>query len=162
MTMTSAGHYYSCSAAATAGISSPVSTPALASASVSTCTFARLSLCALIHTSLCVPSPATSTPTSAPASPLFQPKLTVLGNYQGKPRRQHIQKMNDGPCPKIETSRRAKIRARGKLQRISGRRERGKLVEQSSVPTNTYCRRHIQKMETAGRIKLISRQIEFN
>ena len=49
-----------------------------------------------------------------------RPKLTVLGNLQGKQRRRHIQKMKTRPCRKIEMFGRAKVKVRGKQRRVSG------------------------------------------
>ena len=55
MTMVSAG-LWGGGAAAGAAATTPVSTPALVSASISACDRAQFSLCALMHASLCVPS----------------------------------------------------------------------------------------------------------
>ena len=77
----------------------------------------------------------------------FQPKLTV-----GQTTPTTHSKVER--CPKIETSGRANIRVRGKSQRISGRRERGKVVERFSVQTKTYHGRHIQNIETGDKLQI--------
>ena len=85
-------------------------------------------------------------------------ETTSATHLQAKQHRPHIQRMQTGPCRNIETFGRAKVRVRGKTQRIRERREGGKAVERTSAPAETYpsrkltgkkLRRHILKVKTA-------------
>ena len=80
----------------------------------------------------------------------LRPKLTVLRNVQAKQHRPHIQRMQTGPCRNIETFERAKVRVRGKTQRIRERREGGKAVERTSAPAKTYRSRKLRTASPQG------------
>ena len=79
--------------------------------------------------------------------PALRPKLTVLFNVHAKQHRPHIQRMQIGPCRNIETFERAKVRVRGKTQRIRERREGGKAVERTSAPVETYPSRKLTRQK---------------